>query len=47
MFHKVVSVRINRSAYKIFKIYLFIEIFNALALLMLQEAPGDCRPAIN
>lgn len=47
MFHKAVSVHINRSAHEIFKIYLFIEIFNAVALLMLQEAPGDCRPDIN
>lgn len=30
MFHKVVSVPINRSAHEIFKkIFLFIEIFNA------------------
>lgn len=41
MFHKVVSVHINRSAHEIFKIYLFIEIFNALALFMLQEAQRD------
>lgn len=41
MFHKVVSVHINRSAHKIFKIYLFIEIFNAPALFMLQEAQRD------
>lgn len=47
MFHKVVSVHINRSADEIFKIYLFIEIFNAPALLMLQEVLRDCRPAIN
>lgn len=47
MFHKVVSVHINRSAHEIFKIYLFIEIFNALALFMLQEALRDFRPAIN
>lgn len=41
MFHPVVSVHINRSAHKIFKIYLFIEIFNAPTLFMLQEATGD------
>lgn len=41
MFHKVVSVHINRSAYEIFKIYLFIEIFSILTLFMLQESPGD------
>lgn len=28
MFNKVVSVHINRSTHEIFKIYLFIEIFN-------------------
>ncbi len=30
MFHTVVSVHINRSAHEIFKIDLFIEIFNAV-----------------
>ena len=38
MFHNTVSVHINRSAHEIFKIYLFIEIFNAAALFTLQEA---------
>lgn len=41
MFYKAVSVHINRSAHEIFKIYLFIEIFNALALFRLQEAQRD------
>lgn len=47
MFHKVVSVHINRSAHEIFKIYLFIEIFNAPTLFMLQEAPRDFQQAMN
>lgn len=47
MFHRVVSVHINRSTHEIFKIYLFIEIFNALALFMLQEALRDFQLAIN
>lgn len=40
MFHRLVSVHINRSAHEIFKIFLFIEIFNTTALFMLQESAG-------
>lgn len=48
MFHKAVSVHINRSAHKILKIYLFIEIFNMLALFRLQETQRFFfQPAIN
>lgn len=48
MFHKVVSVHINRSPHEIFKIYLFIEIFNASGSV---HAPRSSErlsgPAIN